>query len=240
MSDAEVDYSRVWQDTIRHLDDEGVAPRQLAFLGISQLVGVLQNLAIIVTPNSMTKGVIEDQIGSAVRQALSDQLGVEIAQLSVSVNEKLGDDFPPPLTDDTGSDAPDQRKRPDERAPRHGRHPARPGTAGHVAYRLRPRGRLPRRQPGRATPGVPGDPGPRDPGTPRAQPAQPEVHLRHLRRGLEQPVRARGRASPSPRGRRGPTTRCSSTATPVWARPTCCTRSASTRASCCPTCGCAT
>ena len=104
MSDAEVDYSRVWQDTIRHLDDEGVAPRQLAFLGISQLVGVLQNLAIIVTPNSMTKGVIEDQIGSAVRQALSDQLGVEIAQLSVSVNEKLGDDFPPPLTDDTGSD----------------------------------------------------------------------------------------------------------------------------------------
>ncbi len=104
MSDAEVDYSRVWQDTIRHLDGEGVAPRQLAFLGISQLVGVLQNLAIIVTPNSMTKGVIEDQIGSAVREALSDQLGVEIAQLSVSVNEKLGEDFPPPLTDDTGSD----------------------------------------------------------------------------------------------------------------------------------------
>jgi chromosomal replication initiator protein len=105
MSDAEVDYSRVWQDTIRHLDGEGVAPRQLAFLGISQLVGVLQNLAIIVTPNSMTKGVIEDQIGGAVRQALSDQLGVEIAQLSVSVNEKLADDFPPPLTDETGSDA---------------------------------------------------------------------------------------------------------------------------------------
>ena len=106
MSDAEVDYSRVWQDTIRHLDGEGVAQRQLAFLGISKLVGVLQNLAIIVTPNSMTKGVIEDQIGSSVRQALSDELGVEIAQLSVSVNEKLGDDFPPPLTDDdTGFDA---------------------------------------------------------------------------------------------------------------------------------------
>jgi chromosomal replication initiator protein len=105
MSDAEVDYSRVWRETIRHLDQDGVAQRQLAFLGISQLVGVLQNLAIIVTPNSMTKGVIEDQIGGAVRQALSDQLGVEIAQLSVSINEKLADDFPPPLTDDdTGSD----------------------------------------------------------------------------------------------------------------------------------------
>jgi chromosomal replication initiator protein len=105
MSDAEVDYSRVWQDTIRHLDGEGVAQRQLAFLGISKLVGVLQNLAIIVTPNSMTKGVIEDQIGIAVREALSDQLGVEIAQLSVSVDEKLADDFPAPITDDAGSDA---------------------------------------------------------------------------------------------------------------------------------------
>ena len=102
MSDAEVDYSRVWRETIRHLDQDGVAQRQLAFLGISQLVGVLQNLAIIVTPNSMTKGVIEDQIGGAVRQALSDQLGVEIAQLSVSINEKLADDFPPPLSDEPG------------------------------------------------------------------------------------------------------------------------------------------
>jgi chromosomal replication initiator protein len=104
MSDAEVDYGRVWQDTIRHLDGQGVAQRQRAFLGLSKLVGVLQNLAIIVTPNSMTKGVIEDQIGSAVREALTQLLGVEIAQLSVSVDEKLADDYPPPLTDDAGTD----------------------------------------------------------------------------------------------------------------------------------------
>ena len=38
----------------------------------------------------------------------------------------------------------------------------------------------------------------------RQEPAQPEVHLRHLRRRLEQPVRARGRASPSPRRRPRP------------------------------------
>ena len=52
----------------------------------------------------MTKGVIEDQIGGAVRDALSDQLGVEIAQLSVSVDEKLAEEYPPALTDDAGSD----------------------------------------------------------------------------------------------------------------------------------------
>ena len=102
MSDAEVDYNRVWQDTIHHLDGQGVAQRQRAFLVLSRLVGVLQNLAIIVTPNPLTKGVIEDQIGSAVREALTEQLGVEIAQLSVSVDEKLGDTYPPPLTDDMG------------------------------------------------------------------------------------------------------------------------------------------
>ena len=100
MSDAEVDYGRVWQDTIQTLDGQGVAQHRRAMLGLSKLVGVLQNLAIIVTPNPMTKGVIEDQIGGAVREALSEQLGVEIAQLSVSVDEKLADEYPAPLTDD--------------------------------------------------------------------------------------------------------------------------------------------
>jgi chromosomal replication initiator protein len=106
MSDAEVDYNRVWQDTIHHLDGQGVAQRQRAFLVLSRLVGVLQNLAIIVTPNPMTKGVIEDQIGSAVREALTEQLGVEIAQLSVSVDEKLGESYPPPLSDEVGDGLP--------------------------------------------------------------------------------------------------------------------------------------
>ncbi len=99
MSDAEVDYGRVWQDTIRSLDGDGVPQRQRAFLGLSRLVGVLQNLAIISTPNTLTKGVIEDQIGAAVRGALSQHLGVDIVQLSVSVDESLENDYPPPLSD---------------------------------------------------------------------------------------------------------------------------------------------
>jgi chromosomal replication initiator protein len=140
MSDAEVDYGRVWQDTIRHLDGQGVAQRQRAFLGLSKLVGVLQNLAIIVTPNPMTKGVIEDQIGGAVREALTEQLGVEIAQLSVSVDEKLADDYPPPLTDDgddgmpgapatvSGAPAPTNGHGPTSTPADHGR-PERPREA---------------------------------------------------------------------------------------------------------------
>ena len=75
MADAEVDYGRVWRETIHSLDGDGLPQRQRAFLGLSKLVGVLQNLAIISTPNPLTKGVIEDQIGAAVRGALSRQLG---------------------------------------------------------------------------------------------------------------------------------------------------------------------
>ena len=107
MSDAEVDYGRVWHDTIRSLDGEGLPQRQRAFLGLSRLVGVLQSLAIISTPNSLTKTVIEDQIGSAVRGALSQQLGVDIVQLSVSVDESLENDYPPPISD-TQPPAPSQ------------------------------------------------------------------------------------------------------------------------------------
>ncbi|MEP6632107.1 MAG: chromosomal replication initiator protein DnaA, partial [Lapillicoccus sp.] len=99
MADAEVDYGRVWRETIHSLDGDGLPQRQRAFLGLSKLVGVLQNLAIISTPNPLTKGVIEDQIGAAVRGALSRQLGVDIVQLSVSVDESLEDDYPPALSD---------------------------------------------------------------------------------------------------------------------------------------------
>jgi chromosomal replication initiator protein len=104
MSDAEVDYGQVWHDTIRSLDGDGLPQRQRAFLGLSKLVGVLQNLAIISTPNSLTKGVIEDQIGAAVRGALSRQLGVDIVQLSVSVDESLEDSYPAPISDSTPPD----------------------------------------------------------------------------------------------------------------------------------------
>jgi chromosomal replication initiator protein len=99
MPDAEVDYGHVWSEAIRSLDGHGLPQRQRAFLGLSRLVGVLQQLAIISTPNTLTKGVIEDQVGAAVRGALSEQLGVDIVQLSVSVDETLENDYPLPLTD---------------------------------------------------------------------------------------------------------------------------------------------
>ncbi len=70
--------------------------------------------------------------------------------------------------------------------------------------------------------GLPATAAPRSPHRrPRPRGAEPEVHLRRLRHRLVEPVRPRRR--PGRRRAPGPgrTTRCSSTATPAWARPTC-------------------
>ena len=57
---------------------------------------------------------------------------------------------------------------------------------------------------------------------------QPPLHLRRLRHRLVQPLRPRRGPGGGRDARPRPTTRSSSTATPGWARPTCCTPSATT------------
>ncbi|MEO8827917.1 chromosomal replication initiator protein DnaA [Lapillicoccus sp.] len=98
-STGEVDYHRVWLDTIRALDDNGIPQRQRAFLGLSRLVGVLQNIAIIATPNPLTKTIIENELGEPVRRTLSEQLDLDVATLSVSVDDTLEAEYPPALQD---------------------------------------------------------------------------------------------------------------------------------------------
>ncbi len=102
MSDTEVDYPRVWRDALRTLDNQGLPVRQRAFLQLSRLVGLLEGIAIIKAPNPLTKQVIEDQIGEDVRGALSTHLDVDVVQLSVSVDERLEDEYPPPISDAPG------------------------------------------------------------------------------------------------------------------------------------------
>ena len=58
--------------------------------------------------------------------------------------------------------------------------------------------------------------------------AEPALHLRPVRHRRVQPLRARRRAVGRREPGAGPTTRCSSTGRRGWARPTCCTRSATT------------
>ena len=99
MSEADLDYARVWQDTLRTLDDQGLPSHQRAFLQLSRLVGVIDQSAVLTVPNDLTKSIIEQRVRDEVAAALSNHLGLEVVRLAVTVDEQLTADYPIPLSD---------------------------------------------------------------------------------------------------------------------------------------------
>ncbi len=99
MSDADADYARVWQETLRSLDEQGLPAHQRAFLGLSRLVGVIDQSAVLTVPDDLTKSIVEQRVRDEVAAALSSHLGREVARLAVTVDETLKDEYPSPLMD---------------------------------------------------------------------------------------------------------------------------------------------
>ncbi len=99
MSDADLDYARVWQETLRSLDDQGLPAHQRAFLGLSRLVGVIDQSAVLTVPDDLTKSIVEQRVRDEVASALSGHLGREVARLAVTVDETLKDEYPRPLVE---------------------------------------------------------------------------------------------------------------------------------------------
>ncbi|MEO7060070.1 MAG: chromosomal replication initiator protein DnaA [Lapillicoccus sp.] len=89
--DSGQNYSSVWTETLRRLDDQGVPAIQRAHLQMSRLVGLLEGIAIIKAPSIYTKQVIENDLRDQVRQVLATLLQTEV-QLSVSIDEGLQDE----------------------------------------------------------------------------------------------------------------------------------------------------
>lgn len=88
MSDADLDYAQIWQNTIASLDADGLPTREQAFLALTRLAGLLDGTALVKVPNDYTKGVVEQRVRDAVTRALSDQLGMPV-QLAVTVDPSL-------------------------------------------------------------------------------------------------------------------------------------------------------
>ena len=99
MSDADLDYARVWQETLRTLDDRGLPSHQRAFLGLSRLVGIIDQSAVLTVPDELTKSIVEQRVRDEVAAALSSHLGREVARLAVTVDETLKDSYPQPPDD---------------------------------------------------------------------------------------------------------------------------------------------
>jgi chromosomal replication initiator protein len=91
VSDASVDYAQVWRRTLQDLDAVGLSAQERAFTRLCQLVGVLDQTAVVRAPDTYTKDFLETRIREQLHQALSEQLG-QAVQLAVSVDESLQPD----------------------------------------------------------------------------------------------------------------------------------------------------
>jgi chromosomal replication initiator protein len=89
---ADSDLAEVWARSLDGLADLQIQPHQRAWLKLTRPLGLVENTALIATPNEFVKEQLETRLRPLVTQALSQELGRDI-QLAVTV-----DPGPPPGT----------------------------------------------------------------------------------------------------------------------------------------------
>ncbi|GMA21577.1 chromosomal replication initiator protein DnaA [Arsenicicoccus piscis] len=94
--DAQVDVARVWRDTLRSLEQRGVAPGTRGFLRLARLMGVLEGTALIAVPNDYTRDIVEKRVRAELIDSLTEQLGRDI-RLAVTVDPSLEESAAEPI-----------------------------------------------------------------------------------------------------------------------------------------------
>ena len=160
---ANSDLAEVWARSLDGLADLQIQPHQRAWLKLTRPLGLVENTALIATPNEFVKEQLETRLRALVTQALSQQLGRDI-QLAVTV-----DPSPPGAMSGTGADL--VSHPPEPPAPR------LPGLAGsqltETDHGSRHDPAAPRAHP--AHDGGPGEPAHQDQGHPGAPGAIPSA-----------------------------------------------------------------
>jgi chromosomal replication initiator protein len=82
---ADSDLSEVWARSLDGLADLQIQPHQRAWLKLTRPLGLVENTALIATPNEFVKEQLETRLRPLVTQALSQELGRDI-QLAVTVD----------------------------------------------------------------------------------------------------------------------------------------------------------
>src|SRR6202161_4572467 len=82
---ANSDLADVWARSLDGLGDLQIQPHQRAWLKLTRPLGLVENTALIATPNEFVKEQLETRLRPLVTQALSQQLGRDI-QLAVTVD----------------------------------------------------------------------------------------------------------------------------------------------------------
>src|SRR5260370_11522036 len=82
---ANSDLADVWARSLEGLADLQIQPHQRAWLKLTRPLGLVENTALIATPNEFVKEQLETRLRALITQALSQQLGRDI-QLAVTVD----------------------------------------------------------------------------------------------------------------------------------------------------------
>jgi chromosomal replication initiator protein len=157
---SQADLAEVWARSLEELSDLQIEPHQRAWLRLTRPLGLVENTALIATPNEFVKEQLETRLRGLITHALSREFGRNI-QLAVTVD---------PATAATGTPSPR------ESAPPSGAGPAGPGGPGapeglRAPEGLHPAGGLagqggPAGYPGRGYPPQPGQERIAAPGSP--------------------------------------------------------------------------
>ena len=82
---SETDLGEVWARSLDELSDLNIEPHQRAWLRLTRPLGLVENTALIATPNEFVKEQLETRLRALVTHALSRELGRSI-QLAVTVD----------------------------------------------------------------------------------------------------------------------------------------------------------
>ena len=141
---ANSDLAEVWARSLDGLADLQIQPHQRAWLKLTRPLGLVENTALIATPNEFVKEQLETRLRALVTQALSQQRGRDI-QLAVTVDPAPQAAMPAPgATADLAPEPPAPRLQglagpqvPEaDPGPRLGHQlgPAAPAAPGHAAH----------------------------------------------------------------------------------------------------------
>src|SRR5215467_6440187 len=135
---SEPDLAEIWARSLNDLADMQIEPYQRAWLALTRPLGLVENTALIATPNEFAKDQLENRLRVLITNALSRELGRNI-QLAVIIDPAVTAALP---VDDAQSGADplgirmpfgtsaDRAAEHDEALSHSGPLPLQPGPAG--------------------------------------------------------------------------------------------------------------
>src|SRR6516225_191568 len=82
---SQTDLGEVWARSLEELSDLQIEPHQRAWLRLTRPLGLVENTALIATPNEFVKEQLETRLRALITHALSREFGRNI-QLAVTVD----------------------------------------------------------------------------------------------------------------------------------------------------------